>query len=487
MFLWIDRVAVAGSIAVWLVLSTLAERAPAADSPPKGEAGPLRALILTGGGEHDWRANAPILRRILTDTARFDVRICESPAGLTSRALADFDLLVDDYSGPSLGTTTEDAIAGFVGSGKGLVITHGALASRKGIPTSEGKKPPARVVPEIWPAELAGEPESPVRFLEVKIARLEHPIVRGMKSGFRTADAVPRGLGKPAALVIATALGDPKSGESGKDIPVLITSSLGNGRIVCLALGHDPAAMNEKDFMAIFAKASEWAATGAVTLPPYLGPAHPRSHTVRGLLITGGHDHEAAFYTIFDGHNDLGSIPVVTSAIAFKADLRGKYDVIIMYDFSRDLDDSGKKNLRDFVENGGGVVVLHHALLNYQNWTWWTDQVVGGSYRLTSPSSSVKNDQQIFVTPAREHQVTAGIAPFHIDDEAYKNLRMSPKIRPLLTTDNPTSDTNLAWIGPDDRFRVVAIQLGHGHTAFGHPSYRALVHNAVLWAAGKTK
>jgi type 1 glutamine amidotransferase len=221
------------------------------------------------------------------------------------------------------------------------------------------------------------------------------------------------------------------------------------------------------------------------------GATRPSDNTVKSLLITGGHDHEAAFYTIFDGYNDLGSIPVVTSATAFKADLRGKYDVVIMYDFSRELDDNGKKNLRDFVENGGGVVVLHHALLNYQNWTWWTDLVVGGSYRLTRagsfPSSSVKDDQQIFVTPGREHQIIAGIGPFHINDEAYKNLRMSPKIRPLLTTDNPTSDTNLAWIGPDDRFRVVAIQLGHGRTAFGHPSYRALVHNAVLWAAGKTK
>jgi type 1 glutamine amidotransferase len=64
---------------------------------------------------------------------------------------------------------------------------------------------------------------------------------------------------------------------------------------------------------------------------------------------------------------------------------------------------------------------------------------------------------------------------------------MSPKIRPLLTTDNPTSDVNLAWIGPCRTSRVVAIQLGHGHSAFGHPSYRTLVHNAVRWAAGKAK
>jgi type 1 glutamine amidotransferase len=207
------------------------------------------------------------------------------------------------------------------------------------------------------------------------------------------------------------------------------------------------------------------------------------------MLITGGHDHDAAFYSIFGGCQELQSLPVVTSATAFKTDLRGKYDVVIMYDFTRDLDEASRKNLRDFVESGGGVVVLHHALLNYQNWTWWTDEAVGGSYRLSrsgdTPSSSVKNDQQISVTPAKEHPVVAGIAPFQITDETYKGMKMSPKIRPLLTTDNPTSDTSLAWLSPDERYHIVAIQLGHGRTAFGNPSYRALVHNAILWAAGK--
>ena len=44
-----------------------------------------------------------------------------------------------------------------------------------------------------------------------------------------------------------------------------------------------------------------------------------------------------------------------------------------------------------------------------------------------------------------------------------------------VTTDNPTSDTNLAWIGPCETSRVVAIQLGHGHSAFGHPSCASMV------------
>ena len=123
----------------------------------------------------------------------------------------------------------------------------------------------------------------------------------------------------PDAVVIATALGERGSGESGKDVPVLIASNLGQGRIICLQrLGHDPAAMHEKGFMAIFARACESAATGAVTLPPDLGPTRSSGDAVKALLITGGHDHEAAFYTIFDGYNDLGWIPVVTSRHRFQ-------------------------------------------------------------------------------------------------------------------------------------------------------------------------
>ena len=212
---------------------------------------------------------------------------------------------------------------------------------------------------------------------------------------------------------------------------------------------------------------------------------------VKALLITGGHDHDAAFYGLFDGYDGLDRLPVLTSATAFKGDIRSKYDVIIMYDFTRELDEPSRKNLRDFVEAGHGVVVLHHALLNYQSWDWWVDEAVGGSYRLQregdTPSSTVKDDQQIDVTPGSDHPVTAGLAPFHIQDEAYKGLKMSPKIRPLLTTDNSTSDRNLAWVGPLEGTKVVAIQLGHGRSAFANPSYRTLVRNAVLWAAGKTR
>src|SRR5262249_18941183 len=132
---------------------------------------------------------------------------------------------------------------------------------------------------------------------------------------------------------------------------------------------------------------------------PDPGVRQAEVEAVRALLITGGHDHDASFYTLFNDNKNLARMPLSSSAMAFQSDVRSKYDVLIMYDFSRELNETGKKNLRAFVESGKGIVVLHHALLNYQHWPWWYQDVVGGSYRLqrdgNNPSSTYKGNQQI--------------------------------------------------------------------------------------------
>jgi type 1 glutamine amidotransferase len=453
-------------------------------------------LILSGHGDHDWRATTPFIRRILEETGRFDVRVCETPAGLSARTLADFDLLVDHCAGSALGSVTDHAIAEFVESGKGLVVTHAALAScasAKGPEGHQASSPGAPTVgPRYWPLEATGATHTPLHFLQVNHARADHPIVQGTQTGFMTADAIVRGMSvRPEAEVIATAREAAATPGRGADLPVIAAAKHGEGRVVAIVLGHNLAAIQERGFMACFARAAEWAATAAVRLPADLDPRRPNADAVRALLIAGGHDHETAFYTLFDGYTDLAWIPVASSATAFQSDLRGKYDVLVMYDFSRDLDETGKKNIRQFAESGKGIVVLHHALLNYQKWPWWYQNVVGGSYRLAPegniPSSTVKADQEMLVTSPIRHPITAGIVPFHIVDESYKRMWISPQSQPLLSTDNPNSDRTIAWLSSFGHSRVVAIQLGHGHSAFGHPAYRALVHNAILWAAGRLK
>src|SRR4029077_17469784 len=144
MFSRIHRGVTDGGMAIWLLSIILSGRASADGLLPNRSAAPLRVLILSGGGDDDWRATAPILRRILADSGRFDVRICESPVGLTARTLADFDVLVDDYAGPLVENDTEKAIGSFVESGKGLVVPPGALRSSTGSHSAGGDKQPSR-------------------------------------------------------------------------------------------------------------------------------------------------------------------------------------------------------------------------------------------------------------------------------------------------------------------------------------------------------
>jgi type 1 glutamine amidotransferase len=484
-------------MAILLVATSLCGQVWADGNFDRPTVKPLRVLILSGQGDHGWRFTAPFLRRILTDTGRFEARVCEAPAGVTARTLANFDVVVDDsgQSGPE--SDSEEVISSFVESGKGLVVTHGAVGTYAGDDPSrreQGHDRPEskRSASRSWPLLPSRATDLPVHFLEVRLSPHEHPIVQGLPSRFRVADAPYVGLrNAPETEVIATTRLEEKNGDGPRQAPILVAARWGKGRVFCTLLGHDLTAMQAGEFIATFVRGTEWAATGKVTLPADVALPRPRADAVRGLVITGGHDHETSFYSLFDGYRDLARMPVASSTSAFASDLRGKYDVLVMYDFSRDLDETGKKNLRDFVESGKGVVVLHHALLDYQQWSWWYQEVVGGSYRLKSagtvPSSTVKDNQQLFVTPQRDNPITAGLTPFRIVDETYKRMWISPRVRPLLTTDNPNSDRILGWIGPCASSRVVAIQLGHGNSAFQHPSYRELVHNAILWSAGRIR
>lgn len=465
-----------GALAVLLATSSLAQPASQIAS---ANASALRVLILSGGGGHDWRDSTFFLRQLLTEAGHCDVRVCESPAGMTAETFNAFDVVVDDYSGPRLGRVTEEALAAFVDAGKGLVVTQGGLAA---------------IADKTWPdfarwvnatGRVDGTAAATLSFqsFALKTARPEHPIMRGLKNPLRTADRPLAGFNPfPAAEILAT---------TDQDRPLLFASSHGKGRVFCTALGHDLGSMQEKAFITTFLRGTEWAASGQVTLPAEIGLPGPSTNGVRVLVITGGHDHEASFYGLFDGYKDIGWAPVTDSQLAFQQDLRPRHDVLIFYDFTRDLDEKGRKNLRDFVESGKGVVVLHHGILNFQKWPWWYEEVVGGLYRLERqgaiPNSTVKFGEEHLITPVGDHPITAGLGPFHVTDETYKGLFISPNIKPLLVTDNPTSDPTVAWIGPCTTSRVVFIQLGHDHSPFRHPTYRALVHNSILWTAGKLR
>ena len=220
--------------------------------------------------------------------------------------------------------------------------------------------------------------------------------------------------------------------------------------------------------------------------------ASPKAATqppLRLLVVTGGHDYPTSFYTLFESPNELQWDHATSNHEAFRSDLRGKYDVLVLYDSSMEISEAEKKNLVHFVQSAKGIVLLHHAIVDYPDWEWWWRDVVGGKYLLkpegATPASTFLHDQEISVEPVGKHPILTGLGRMQINDETYKGMWISPRVNVFLKTENPTSDGPVAWVSPYKDSRVVFIQLGHGELAHRHAGYRRLVRNAILWSGGR--
>jgi type 1 glutamine amidotransferase len=473
----------------------------AQDTLPFFQPGKIRVLILSGRNNHDWRATTPFLRKILVDSGRFDVRVEEEPAGVTAATLAAYDVLVLDYEGPRWGDVTERAVENFVKQGKGLVAVHAANYAFTGLEVLADNHKPSGLQQPPWLEYLQmvggwwteGRPKTahaPRHCFTVKFIDHEHPITRGLAESFRISDELYHSPQmSPGAHILATAFDDPANGGTGKDEPLMWTVNYGQGRVFYTALGHDVSAQQESGYVCTFARGAEWAATGAVTLSSSGTLASQAPPPLRLLVVTGGHPYATTFYTVFEGADDLHWEHALSNHEAFRGDIRNEYDVLVLYDFSQEISDVEKTNLRNFVEAGKGVVVLHHAIADYQDWEWWYKEVVGGKYLLkpdgSMPASTYLHDQESCIKPVLPHPITAHIGTMHLWDETYKGMWISPDVKVLLRSDAPTSDGPVAWISPYTKSRVVYIQLGHGESAHLYPAYRVLVQDAIRWTGGR--
>ncbi len=238
----------------------------------------IRVLILTGASDlpyHEWRVTTPFLQRVLTDSGRFMVKILEDVHELNGESLLGCDVLVLNYNGPRWSLKVERAIEQSVRSGKGLVAIHGVsygeffgMQQKNGrwVATDDpGWAAYAEMLGMTWKPENIGHARRHV--YSVKWTDRTHPISRGLEPSFLADDELYHKMDlKPTAQVLATAYSDPAKGGTGRDEPQIWTVPFSEGRVVHITLGHDVQAMQRPGFLAAFLHATEWAATGEVTL-----------------------------------------------------------------------------------------------------------------------------------------------------------------------------------------------------------------------------
>jgi type 1 glutamine amidotransferase len=241
----------------------------------------IAVLIVTGQNGHNWRGTTPLLRKILEDTEKFEVRITEEFRGAGPETLAPYDLVVLNYFDGGRperrwGERTDNAFLDFVRSGKGVVVYHFSMAAFDGWTEYE------KVSAGNWRPNNGHH--SAQHNFTVDIKDQEHPITKGLKLSFpQTNDELYSNLRwQPGGYhVLATAYDDHALYQAsrtdakapqplvglGANEPMLWTVDYGKGRVFVTALGHDVEQVQTPAFVTTFARGAEWAATGKVTLP----------------------------------------------------------------------------------------------------------------------------------------------------------------------------------------------------------------------------
>lgn len=280
------RVVFAMKPAVFLAgLILFAQTAPAAS--------PIRALIIDGQNNHDWKHTTPVLKKILEDTGLFQVDVLTAPPkdGDFSGFKPEFSkyaVVISNYNefpnGSKWPEGVKTSFEQYMNGGGGFVSYHAAdnafpewkaynlmIGIGGWMGRNENSGPywyfqGGKLVSDPTPGP-AGNHGARTPFVIV-MRDTRHPITKGLpEKWMHAADELYSKMRGPGENmhVLATGWSDPANRGTGHDEPMLMALTYGKGRIFHTTLGHDVAAMQCVGFIVTFARGTEWAAKGKVT------------------------------------------------------------------------------------------------------------------------------------------------------------------------------------------------------------------------------
>jgi len=253
----------------------------------------LRALLIDGQNNHDFKSTTPHLKKVLEETGLFTVDVATAPAKggdmITFKPkFSDYRVIISNYSGQPWSQETMDAFVAYVRGGGGFVSVHAAdnsfpnwkeynemIAIGGWEGRNERSGPYLRLRDGKFTHDTtpgAGGHHGQQHAFVMDTRQPQHPIMAGLPAQWMHAkDELYDRLRGPAqnVTVLASALSTKESGGSGEHEPLLMTIGFGQGRVFHTAIGHnngkDITAQKCVGFITTLQRGTEWAATGKVT------------------------------------------------------------------------------------------------------------------------------------------------------------------------------------------------------------------------------
>jgi len=225
-----------------------------------------------------------------------------------------------------------------------------------------------------------------------------------------------------------------------------------------------------------------------------LGSSGGQVEKVKAVVLTGGHGFaKEPFFAMFDSFEDIEYVEAAHEKdLTIFDDVSGwDRDVIVMYNMGQEITAEQKANFIKLLNDGVGLVAMHHNIGAFQGWPEYR-KIIGGKWYskameedgVMHGKSKYKHDLDISVrVEDSSHPITAGTGDFTIFDETYGDCFFESDNHVLLSTDHPTSDGPLGWVRKYGKARVCYIQMGHGVEAYENENYRRLVNNTIKWCA----
>jgi type 1 glutamine amidotransferase len=225
---------------------------------------------------------------------------------------------------------------------------------------------------------------------------------------------------------------------------------------------------------------------------PLAGAAEPEGK-IKVLVVAGGHGfNREPFFKMFADNPAVAFTEAKQEKAAEAYDREDllSFDAVVLYDFIQNITDAQKAKFLSLFDKGVGLVVLHHALANFQAWPEF-EKAVGGKFLLapetkdgvTTPKSGTGGGELALHVVSKDHPITAGMDDFKFQDEYYNGCRVSDAVTLLLTTDNPKNQKQVAWCREHGKSRVAYVMSGHDQKVYNDPNYQKVLANAIRWAA----